>query len=60
MANKKVHDIKRTKENKIRRIEKELKTNPNNSSARQALEFWMKNDKRDKKPKRHSKQDNSF
>lgn len=47
------HDVKKTKANKIRRIEKELKRNPNNTKARESLEFWKTHDKRDKKPKRH-------
>lgn len=46
------HDVKKTKANKIRRIEKELKRNPNNTKARESLEFWKTHDKRDKKTKR--------
>ncbi len=32
--------IKNTTRNKIRRIEKELKKNPNNTIAKQSLEKW--------------------
>jgi low affinity Fe/Cu permease len=33
--------IQRTKQNKIRRIEKELKKNPNNQKAKERLAFWQ-------------------
>lgn len=47
MANKnRVHDTLKTKKNKIRRIEKELVSNPNNSSAKKALEFWKTHDRK--------------
>lgn len=39
------HDVKKTKANKIRRIEKELKINPNNTRARESLEFWKTHEK---------------
>lgn len=50
MATKKnrEHDVKRTKANKIRRIERELKNNPNNTSAIKALEFWKTHDKKER------------
>jgi hypothetical protein len=41
-----VHDIFRTKANKIRRAKKELLSNPNNSSVKKSLEFWETNDKK--------------
>lgn len=34
--------ILKTKKNKLRRINKELKKNPNNTMARKSLEFWNK------------------
>lgn len=46
------HDVKNTKNNKIIRIEKELKINPNNTKARQSLEFWKTHDKKEKRRKR--------
>jgi hypothetical protein len=49
MATKKVHDILKTKRNKIRRLEKELKSNPNNVSAQKALEFWKSHDRKVRK-----------
>ena len=53
MANKsREHNVSKTKENKIRRIEKELKTNPNNTKARESLEFWKTHARREKRRKR--------
>lgn len=49
---KKEHNIAKTKANKIRRIEKELKNNPNNLSAKNALEFWNTHDRKVKRKKR--------
>ena len=43
---KRVHDIYKTKANKIRKITAELKKNPNNVSAQKSLEFWKTNDRR--------------
>jgi len=41
----------RTKKNKIRKLEKQLKTNPNNKSVQESLEYWKTAGKRDKHPK---------
>lgn len=52
MATKRTHDTAKTKANKIKRLEKELKTNPNNISAKNALEFWKTHDRKEKKHKK--------
>ena len=43
---KRIHSLLKTKQNKIKACLKELKRNPNNTSAKNSLEFWYKNDRR--------------
>jgi hypothetical protein len=38
--------FEKTRKNKLRRIEKELLRNPNNTSAKKALEFWKTHDRK--------------
>ncbi len=35
-----IEQFEKTKRNKIRKIEKDLKRNPNNTSAKKSLEHW--------------------
>ena len=49
---KKTHELSRTRNNKIRRLEKELTKNPSNLSAQKALEFWRTHDRKVKHRKR--------
>ncbi len=38
----------KTQANKIKRLTKEVERNPNNILAREALEFWKTNDRKNK------------
>lgn len=39
----------RTKANKVRKLTREVKKNPNNVNAKKALEFWQTHDRKVKK-----------
>jgi hypothetical protein len=52
----KTHSLFRTKANKIRRAEKELKKNPNNVSVIKSLEFWKQNDRKLRTHRSHARQ----
>ena len=42
----------RTKANKIRKLTKQLRLNPNDQGAKKALDFWQTHDRKTKKHRR--------